>query len=286
MPSLASHDLKIENNSMLVDENSIDPDDVRDEWKFELVVLNGILMKLDKDWDFSNMIRQLSSDPRPALAIVSKLRRQIERMTKLRDAFLRTKQEKPLANFLHTAQEYCRPLQQEQLAFRLPVQRYSASVDRTIYSEVVLVAKWVYEWIQSHPGGPGKCTVRSLRAAEQPPPPAAGEVACRDAVGVQNCGRRWAGGKCGMYISSGGQREALEGWTAMNGRNATQRATIIQFQHGSFKFTLQAPNGCCAKVIAGVLGWFHFLPPTPRAGSPRTRKYTKAASSSARNSSR
>ena len=34
--------------------------------------------------------------------------------------------------------------------------------------------------------------------------PAAVEVACRDAVGGQNCGRRWAGGKCGMYILSGG----------------------------------------------------------------------------------
>jgi hypothetical protein len=36
-----------------------------------------------------------------------------------------------------------------------------------------------------------------------PDPPASGEVACRDAVGVQNCGRRWAGGKCGMCVSTG-----------------------------------------------------------------------------------
>ena len=39
-----------------------------------------------------------------------------------------------------------------------------------------------------------------------PAAPAAGEVACSDAVGVQNCRSRWAGGKFGMYISSGGYR--------------------------------------------------------------------------------
>jgi hypothetical protein len=34
------------------------------------------------------------------------------------------------------------------------------------------------------------------------------------------------------------QRDGLEGWTAMNGRNSTQRrATIIQFQHGSLHRT-------------------------------------------------
>jgi hypothetical protein len=59
---------------------------------------------------------------------------------------------------------------------------------------------------------------------------------------------------------------------------------IIQFQHGSF--TLQAPNRRCTKVTAGALGCFLLLPPTPRAGVPRTRKYTNAASSGARNSSR
>ena len=59
---------------------------------------------------------------------------------------------------------------------------------------------------------------------------------------------------------------------------------IIQFQHGSF--TLQAPNTRCASVTAGALGFFLLLPPTPRAGVPRTRKYMNTASSGARNSSR
>ncbi len=106
--------MNIENDSapfklllaMLGDENSIDPDDVRDELKFELVVLNGALRKLDKDWDFSDIISQLSSDPGPVLAIIPKLKKQIERMTKLRDDFLRKEQEKQRADFLHTAQEY------------------------------------------------------------------------------------------------------------------------------------------------------------------------------------
>jgi len=56
------------------------------------------------------IIRQMSSDPGPALAIIPKLKKQIERMTKLRDGFLRD----------------------------------SVSVDRTTYTEVVLAAKWVY----------------------------------------------------------------------------------------------------------------------------------------------
>ena len=50
---------------------------------------------------------------------------------------------------------------------------------------------------------------------------------------------------------------------------------IIQFHQGIF--TLQAPNGRCAKVPAGALGCFLFLPATPRAGSPRMRKCTNAA---------
>jgi hypothetical protein len=59
---------------------------------------------------------------------------------------------------------------------------------------------------------------------------------------------------------------------------------IIRFQHG--RFTLQAPNTRCAKVTAGGLGCVLLLPPTPRAGVPRTRKYTNAVSSGARNSAR
>jgi hypothetical protein len=83
------------------DENSIDPDDVRDELKFELVVLNGALKKLDKDWGFSDIIRQLSSDPGAALTIIPKFKKQIERIIKFRDDFLLKEQEKPQANFLH-----------------------------------------------------------------------------------------------------------------------------------------------------------------------------------------
>ena len=56
------------------------------------------------------IIRQMSSDPGPALAIIPKLKKKIERMTNLRDGFLRD----------------------------------SVSVDRTTYTEVVLAAKWVY----------------------------------------------------------------------------------------------------------------------------------------------
>ncbi len=62
---------------MFSDKNSIDLDDVRDELKFEWVVLNGALKELNKSWDFSDIIRQLSSDPGPPLAIVPKHKKQI-----------------------------------------------------------------------------------------------------------------------------------------------------------------------------------------------------------------
>jgi hypothetical protein len=125
-PSLASQDLKIENNSaplllaMLGVENSIDPDDVRDELKFKLVLLNGALKDLNKNWDFSDIIRKLSSDPGPVLAINPKLRKQIERVTKLRNDFLRTEQEKQLWPVsCIQCRNIRRLIQQEQLAFRL-----------------------------------------------------------------------------------------------------------------------------------------------------------------------
>ncbi len=126
-PSLASQDLNIENDSapfrlllaMLGDENSIDPDDVSDELKFELVLLNWALRKLDKDWDFSDIICQLSSDPGPVLAIIPKLKKQIERMTNSEMIFC-AKSRKNSGPISYIQRRNIRqPLQQEQLAVRL-----------------------------------------------------------------------------------------------------------------------------------------------------------------------
>ncbi len=90
-----------------------------------------------------------------------------------------------------------------------------------------------------------------------------------------------------MYISFkvrvSVQLGAMEVWSTINGRHATKWAKmIVQFQQGSFYVT--RTKRTLRKITAGALGCFLFLPLTLRAGSPRTRKYTNAASLGARNS--
>ncbi len=53
--------------------------------KNDLLLLNAALKKLDADWDFTAIITPLLSDQGPPLAVVPNLKRQIDRMTKLRD---------------------------------------------------------------------------------------------------------------------------------------------------------------------------------------------------------
>ena len=67
-------------------------DRVVEDLKFDLQVLNAAMKKLDADWDFTATITPLLSDQGNALAVVLKLKRQIDRMTKLRDEFLQQKQ--------------------------------------------------------------------------------------------------------------------------------------------------------------------------------------------------
>ena len=62
-------------------------EDAREELKFKLAILNAALKKLDTDWDFTDIIRPLLSDQGPALAVVPKLKRQIDRMTNIRNEF-------------------------------------------------------------------------------------------------------------------------------------------------------------------------------------------------------
>jgi len=69
--------------------------------------------------------------------------------------------------------------------------------------------------------------------------------------------------------------------------NASQRGIINRIQHGSM--TQQDPNRRYANVItAGAVGCMFLLrlPAVPRAGTPRTRKYTNAAWVGSMNSSR
>ncbi len=67
-------------------------DKVVEDLKFALQVLHAAMKKLDADWDFSATITPLLSDQGHALAVAPKLKRQIERMERLRDEFLQQKQ--------------------------------------------------------------------------------------------------------------------------------------------------------------------------------------------------
>jgi hypothetical protein len=78
---------------MLGNDSSIDPEDVRDKLKIELIVLNGALKDLNKNWDFSDVIRPLLTDQGPALPTVPKLTTLIVRLKKIRDDFLAKKAE-------------------------------------------------------------------------------------------------------------------------------------------------------------------------------------------------
>ncbi len=46
-------------------------DDARDELKFLLAILNGALKDLNKNWDFTDIIRPLLADQGPATAFVN-----------------------------------------------------------------------------------------------------------------------------------------------------------------------------------------------------------------------
>ena len=77
----------------MVSENSVDVEDVRDEMRTDLIMLNRALKQLNKDWDYSEVLRPLLTDQRPAITQIPRLRKQMERMIKIRDDFLRNEQE-------------------------------------------------------------------------------------------------------------------------------------------------------------------------------------------------
>jgi hypothetical protein len=85
---------------MFGDDNFTDQDaadDARDELKFRLAILNRALKDLNKTWDFTDIIRPLLADQGPVTAFVPKLKTQIERMTKIKDDFLRREEKKKQA---------------------------------------------------------------------------------------------------------------------------------------------------------------------------------------------
>ena len=81
----------IHRQAMLGADDSLDQDNEKEDLKMELALLNTALKKLDPDFDFAPIINPLLSDQGPAMAVVPKLKKQIERMTKVRDDFLQTR---------------------------------------------------------------------------------------------------------------------------------------------------------------------------------------------------
>jgi hypothetical protein len=78
-------------------EKSIDPEDVRDELRTKLVLLNRALKQLAPDLDFSVALCPLLADTGPALAHAQRLARQKTRMENIRDDVLRQAEEKKWA---------------------------------------------------------------------------------------------------------------------------------------------------------------------------------------------
>jgi hypothetical protein len=75
---------------MIVDEGSTDLDAVKEDLKFELIVLHTEVMELNKKWDFSLIVNPLLADQGPPLNVVARIQKQIERLQKLKDDFYRT----------------------------------------------------------------------------------------------------------------------------------------------------------------------------------------------------
>ena len=99
-------------------------DKVVEDLKFDLQVLNAAMKKLDADWDFTATITPLLSDQGHALAVAAKLKRQIERMTKLRDAFLLQQEQaekmpaKPAGKMPDKPSGSCQPTRRRRAASR------------------------------------------------------------------------------------------------------------------------------------------------------------------------
>ncbi len=64
----------------LFQENSGELEDLRADYKNELITLHATLRNLDRDFDFSNIFKPLLAETGPAVAHVPKLSKQIFRI--------------------------------------------------------------------------------------------------------------------------------------------------------------------------------------------------------------
>ena len=160
-------------------DKSIDPEDIREDLKNELLAVHVALKKLDKDIDFSAIINPLIAEQGPAVQHIARLSKQIERLNKYREQFQRDKQEslKIGNDSREIPVKRERPHQrQKRQNMTIPAEliptevlpcwgilkRYSASMDKTTYLNVVYTAEWMFNCMLSHKEGPEACRMADL----------------------------------------------------------------------------------------------------------------------------
>jgi hypothetical protein len=239
---------------MLGSDNSVDPDDVVDDLKTDLIVLNRDLKKLDPDLDFSDAFRPLLAETGPALAHAQRLARQKTRMEKIRDDLVRKAEAAKMlpersgsstaahdavrpfpfgcnqvaegqsaapaggtitglpgrsfmarpaapsdrsssltpAHDFHVApalasrgrhgpraaQSGANIVPSEVLPPWGELKRFSEKLDKGIYSQSVLLAKWIFQLMLTQDGGPRACRMRSLQEAMPEPPVERSRIPC------------------------------------------------------------------------------------------------------------
>jgi hypothetical protein len=168
----------IRRQAMLGEEDSLGQDaaeNVKEDLKFELAVLNAAMKELNKNWDFTLLINPLLADQGPAMALVPKLKKQIDRMTRgsLRGS---------------TGGQALRARGRAGgVAAAVPDRRGRGGGGLEGHEPGALERRAVQPRPLESP----------LRQPERSP-------AATNAGGGQNCGRMWAGGTCKKYISAGG----------------------------------------------------------------------------------
>ena len=72
---------------VIIDDTSTDVDRVREDLRFDLIVLHTEVKELNKGWDFTAVVKPLLDDQGPAMLVIPIIKNMIERMNRLRDEF-------------------------------------------------------------------------------------------------------------------------------------------------------------------------------------------------------
>jgi hypothetical protein len=93
---------------MIVDDTSTDVDALRDDLQFELIVLHGHVKELNNSWDFSTIVNPLLADQGPPLQVIPRIKKQIERLKKLKGDFEQQARDlqRPAAALAQAAQSF------------------------------------------------------------------------------------------------------------------------------------------------------------------------------------